>query len=110
MNRGKEGKPFKLTDSHVRFLAAVRYLYGMPYRQLEGFTRALGNIVDVPSGDYTGLTRRVLELDMGPFEGLQQSEEPLSIALDSTGVRVHKAGAGPWRPPTPRSSVLSAKQ
>jgi len=92
MNRGKEGKPFKLTDSYIQFLAVVRYLYGMPYRQLEGFTRALGNIVDVPSGDYTGLRRRVLELDMGPFEGLQQSEEPLSIALDSTGVRVLKAG------------------
>ena len=39
MNRGKEGKPFKLTDSYVRFLAVVRYLYGMPYRQLEGFPR-----------------------------------------------------------------------
>ncbi|HPC27526.1 MAG TPA: transposase [Candidatus Methanomethylicus sp.] len=41
MNRGKEGKPFRLTSSYDQFLAAVRYLYGMPYRQLEGFTRAL---------------------------------------------------------------------
>ncbi|HRU81544.1 MAG TPA: transposase [Candidatus Methanomethylicus sp.] len=41
MNRGKEGKPFRLTNSYVKFLAVVRYLYGMPYRQLEGFTRAL---------------------------------------------------------------------
>ncbi len=29
---------------------------------------------------------------MGPFEGIAQSDEPLSIALDSTGVRVMKAG------------------
>ena len=92
MNRGKEGKPFKLTNSYIRFLAVVRYLYGMPYRQLEGFTRALGNIVDVPSGDYTGMRRRVLSIDMSPFEGLQQSEGPLAIAIDSTGVRVLKAG------------------
>ena len=38
MNRGKEGKPFKLTDSYIQFLAVVRYLYGMPYRQLKGAT------------------------------------------------------------------------
>jgi len=92
MNRGKEGKPFRLTNSYVQFLAVVRYLYGMPYRQLEGFTRALGRIVGVPSGDYTSLRKRVLEMDMGPFEGLAPSEEPLTIALDSTGVRVMKAG------------------
>jgi len=92
MNRGKEGKPFRLTNSYVKFLAVVRYLYGMPYRQLEGFTRALGRIVGVPSGDYTSLRKRVLEMDMGPFEGLAPSEEPLTIALDSTGVRVLKAG------------------
>jgi len=32
MNRGEEGKPFKLTASYVQFLAVVSYLYGMPYR------------------------------------------------------------------------------
>ena len=34
----------------------------------------------------------MLEVDMGPFEGLAQSDEPLTIALDSTGVRVMKSG------------------
>ncbi len=92
MNRGKEGKHYKLTTSYVRFLAVVRYLYGMPYRQLEGFTRALGRMVEVPSGDYTGLRRRVLSIDMSPFSALAGSDEPLAIALDSTGVRVLKAG------------------
>jgi hypothetical protein len=28
MNRGKEGRPFKLTESYVHFLAVVRYLLG----------------------------------------------------------------------------------
>lgn len=65
-------------------------MYGMPYRQLEGFTRALGRIVGVPSGDYTSLRKRVLEMDMRPFEGLAQSQEPLSIALDSTGGEGHE--------------------
>ena len=38
MNCGKEGRPFTLTNSHILFLAVVRYLFGLPYRQLEGFT------------------------------------------------------------------------
>jgi len=92
MNPGKEGKPFKLTASYVQFLAVVRHLYGMPYRQPEGFTRALERLADAPTADYASLRKRVLEMDIRPFEGLAQSEESISIALDSTGVRVRKAG------------------
>jgi len=40
INMGKEGRPFTLTHSYARFLGVVRYLFTMPYRQLEGFTRA----------------------------------------------------------------------
>jgi len=92
MNRGKEGKRYKLTNSYVHFLAVVRYLFSMPYRQLEGFTRALGNLVDVPSGDYTALRKRIVMVDMSPYADLAQSNEPLTIALGSTGVKVHKSG------------------
>ena len=92
MNEGKEGRPFTLTDSHVVFLAVVRYLFGLPYRQLEGFTRALNRLVPrLPSADYSGLRRRVLAVDLSPYESLEGSGD-LVIAVDSTGVRVHKAG------------------
>ncbi|MEM2130397.1 MAG: transposase, partial [Candidatus Bathyarchaeia archaeon] len=61
MNRCKEGRPFTLTGSHIMFLAVVRYLFGLPYRQLEGFTRALNRLVSrLPPADYSGLRRRVL--------------------------------------------------
>jgi len=40
MNHAKEGRPYKLTPTHIQFLTAIRHLYGVPYRQLEGFTRA----------------------------------------------------------------------
>jgi IS5 family transposase len=105
MNGGKEGKPFKLTHTYMHFLAVVRYLYGMPYRQLEGFTRALEGLVGLPSGDYTTLRKRMLLLDMRLFADPvrrrskgkgkavgEKEREPLAIALDSTGVRVQKAG------------------
>ena len=86
------GRPFTLTSSYVHFLAVVRYLFSMPYRQLEGFARALGNIVGIPSGGYTGLRRRILELDVPPYADLIGSNEPMTIALDYTGVKVHKSG------------------
>jgi len=92
MNGGKEGHPFTLTQSHVMFLAVVRYLFGLPYRQLEGFTRALNRLVPrLPSADYSGLRRRVLGIDLSPYEDLEGSDDVV-IAVDSTGVRVHKAG------------------
>ena len=93
MNRGKEGRPFTLTYSHISFLGVVRYLFTMPYRQLEGFARALSRLVPrLSSGDYSGLRRRLLSLDPSPCRELRESKEPLCIAVDSTGVKVHRAG------------------
>lgn len=92
MNRCKEGRPFTLTSSHIMFLAVVRYLFGLPYRQLEGFSRALNRLLPrLPSADYSGLRRRILEVDLSPYIDFEGSDD-LVIAVDSTGVRVHKAG------------------
>lgn len=93
MNHGKEGRPYKLTPTYIHFLNAIRYLYQMPYRQLEGFTRALHRLVpQIPSGDYSGLRKRSLALDPDPYEPLKETDEPITIAVDSTGVKVHQAG------------------
>jgi hypothetical protein len=65
----------------------------MPYRQLEGFTRTLHTLVpDLPSGDYSGLRKRILGLDTDPYRHLREYTEPVAIAVDSTGISVHKAG------------------
>lgn len=54
MNGKKAGRPYRLTDRYVEFLAVVRYLFFMPYRQLEGFIRALNRLVPrLPSADYS---------------------------------------------------------
>jgi len=92
MNRCKEGRPFALTGSHIMFLAVVRYLFGLPYRQLEGFTRALNRLLPrLPPADYSGLRRRVLAVDLSLYMDFEGSDDVV-IAVDSTGVRVHKAG------------------
>jgi len=93
MNRDKVGRPYMLTERYVEFLSVVRYLFGFPYRQLEGFARVLNRLVPrLPSADYSGLRRRILDLDPSLYEPLKLSDEPIVIAVDSTGVRVHKAG------------------
>jgi hypothetical protein len=64
VNRGKVGPPYRLPPSYIQLLATARYLYQMPYRQLEGFTRSLHRLVpQLPSGDYSGLRKRILALN-----------------------------------------------
>jgi hypothetical protein len=44
-NDGKVERPFKLTDSYVMLIAVACYLLSMPYKQIEGFTRALHRLI-----------------------------------------------------------------
>ncbi|MBS7613247.1 hypothetical protein KEJ48_03250 [Candidatus Bathyarchaeota archaeon] len=45
LNRGKIGRPFKITYRHIGFLTVVHYLSSMPYRQLKGFSRDLNRLI-----------------------------------------------------------------
>ena len=93
MNKGRIGRPYTLSNGYIKLLTAVRYLYGMPYRQLEGFTNALHRLVpDMPTGDYSGLRRRILSQPVDPYKDLKDTTEPVTIAVDSTGIKVQKAG------------------
>src|SRR4030065_2600195 len=76
MNEGRPGPRYKLANSYIQLLAAVRYLYQMPYRQLEGYTRILHRLVpDLPHGDYTGLRKTILLLPVDPYQGLRETNE-----------------------------------
>ena len=93
VNRGKNGRPYRMAASYIQLLSAVRYLYQMPYRQLEGFTHTLHKLVPaLPTGDYSGLRIRILSLPVDPYRSLRETNEPVSIAVDSTGIKVQKAG------------------
>jgi hypothetical protein len=93
MNYGRVGCPFKITDGYVVFLAVVRYLFSMPYRQVKGFTRALSRLVPrLPPVDYSWVRRRMLGLDLSPYESLRGCDGPVAIAVGSSGVSVHKCG------------------
>ena len=93
MNKGRIGRPYTLSNGIIQLLTAIRYLYGLPYRQLEGFTRALHTLVpDMPTGDYSSLRKRILGQPIDPYRHLAESSDPVTIAVDSTGIKVEKAG------------------
>jgi hypothetical protein len=93
MNKGKRGPHYKIADTYIHLLTAIRYLYQMPYRQLEGFTRTLHTLVpELPSADYSGIRKRIQRLPVDPYRCLSETIEPISIAVDSTGIKVEKAG------------------
>jgi len=93
MNTAKVGPSYRLTPSYIQLLATIRYLYSMPYRQLEGFVRNLHTLVPkLPPADCSGLRKRILALNPDPYRPLEEKEEPVAIAVDSTEVRIHRAG------------------
>jgi hypothetical protein len=93
MNNHKRGPHYRMTNTYIQLLAAIRYIYQMPYRQLEGFTNALNRLVpEARRADYSGLRKRILRLPVDPYKHLKESGEPVEISLDSSGVKVEKAG------------------
>jgi len=92
-NDGKVGEPYHYPDSYIRLLAFIRLLFHMPYRETEGFVHFLSKHIDglkVP--DYSTMDRRINKLDIDLDDSLIKSNSPVSIAVDSSGVKVHNGG------------------
>jgi hypothetical protein len=54
MNRKKRGRPYRIAESYVIFLAVIRYLFSLGSRQLEGLTRSLERVFPIlPVIDYS---------------------------------------------------------
>ena len=92
MNDGKEGRPFRYPESFLTFVAITQSVFHLPNRQTEGFFRALSKYVGVEAPDHTTIGRRVSRLDLGIDGHLIHSNEPVVIALDSSGIKVTNRG------------------
>ncbi len=92
-NDGKVGEPYHYPESYIRFLACMRLLFHMPYRQAEGFVASLSKFVDgLKAPDYSTMDRRMNGLDVSLEDSLIQSNAPVSIAVDASGIKVHNGG------------------
>jgi len=94
MNRGREGGRYLYPDGFIRLQGFLRACFRLPYRQLEGFTRALSRWEPrLAAPDYSTTCRRVNGLDIG-VEPRLDPERPVTIAVDASGIKV--ADRGEW--------------
>ena len=92
-NRGKVGLPYRYPESFVRLIAYMRTIFHLPYRQAEGFVLFLSEHIEglsVP--DYSTIARRTNSLDISLGDSLVRSHNPVSIAVDASGIKVHNGG------------------
>jgi len=90
MNDSKVGKPFDYPESLIKLLAIV-HAYLLPYRQSEGFTRALLRHTSLNAPDFTSIQWRVAKMDVSIDNTIT---DDIVIAADSSGIKV--ANRGEW--------------
>lgn len=92
-NDGKVGEPYHYPEAFMRLLGFIRLLFHLPYRQTEGFTRAISKYVEgLTTPDYSTIDRRVNRLNISLEDNLVRSGSPVSIAVDASGIKVHNGG------------------
>jgi len=92
-NRGKVGLPYRYPESFVRLIAYMRTIFHLPYRQAEGFVLFLSEHIEglsVP--DYSTIARRTNRLHLSLDDSIVRSHNPVSIAVDASGIKVHNGG------------------
>lgn len=104
MNQGKEGGPYEVPDSFIKYLAFVRTRARLDYRTLEGFARTLihnvkpglrawgmkeEELARLKAPSFSQIRRRILHLHLDPKDvTLLQEGDEVSIILDASGVKV----------------------
>lgn len=109
MNAGKEGRPFKVPDSCIQWLAFCRTRFkGLDYRTLQGFAegfienakpalRAWGmgqqDLDKIQAPSFSQIRRRIKTLKLDPKTiSLLEEGEAVEIILDASGVKVTNRG------------------
>ena len=89
MNEGKIGHPYDYPDSYINFLSVIYYIFGIPYRQLEGFTRALSKYCDLKPIDYSTIQERSTKLKLNI--NIVNTDDMI-ISVDASGIKVSNRG------------------
>jgi len=93
MNKNKWGGKYKYPESFIRALAFVYVLFSLAYRQLEGFFRAISRFIpNIEVPDHSTIHRRITKLGIDIEKSIIESKEPITIAIDATGIKVAKRG------------------
>jgi IS5 family transposase len=91
MNARKEGGRYVYPEIFVRLLGYVHLLFHLPYRQTEGFLKALRRFdsrIHVP--DYSTIDRRVNRLNVKL--DTEEYGDDIVLAVDASGIKVSNRG------------------
>lgn len=91
----RAGHPFVYSDLAIETLLTLRELFRLPYRQTEGFGRALVKLmgVDVTIPHHTSLQKRAAKLGISIEVACLKGS--IDLVVDSTGLKVY--GEGEWK-------------
>jgi len=88
---GKLGRPFEFPDSYIEFIAFLKIGFKLPYRMVQGAVRALSKVIRIEEMHFTHMRRRILAKK--PLMKVEETDEPLTLVVDSSGLSTTRKGA-----------------
>jgi len=93
LNRKKIGARYVYPESLIRFCSVLKVVFGLGYRQEQGFLEGMQKWVPIPNvPSYSQLQRRITKLGLDLVRGLAEHGEGQIIAIDSTGIKLYNSG------------------
>lgn len=74
--------PYEYPDSYINFLLVIYHIFEIPYRQLEGFIRALARYCDLKPIDHSTIHERSMKLNLNMDIG---DTDDITIFVDVVG-------------------------
>ena len=100
-NYNKRGRPFKVPGIVIMYLAKLRELRGMPFRQLESELHNLSRIFRFPEISFTSIYRRIRKIipeigsdSSGALAAIDSSGFKITLRGDYSGNKWHKIRRG----------------
>jgi hypothetical protein len=93
MNEGKVGRRYEFPEPFIQHLMMLHIILKASYRSLEGMVRKLSTYIPaIQPIDYTTIWKRGTKLDLNLSDTIAESNDPVVIAIDSTGIKVTNRG------------------
>ena len=89
------GRPKTYPDALILVIAVFREIFGMTFREAEGFAKDVFEEFGISVPDYTTIERRIGELKIDLHLDKRRLKSDLYIMADSTGYKVF--GEGEWK-------------
>jgi hypothetical protein len=91
-HNGRRGRPQQYSAVAVETGLMLRLAFGRPWRQTEGMLASIMRLLglDLPVPDHTTFSRRSTDLTVA--KGLSTAGGPVTVVIDSTGLKVFGAG------------------